>query len=153
MVYVFFFCKQKTAYEMRIGDWSSDVCASDLQRAVDEARDPAALAVAEHRRTAGLEIHRRLLGDIVDRAGEAVAAILGALRPAQDLDALYALHEDGGTAETVDIDAVDEGRDDCFLTGAARLRHAANDRTRGSDAAGRREVRTGGVPPTGDLTV
>src|SRR3546814_9885759 len=99
MVYVFFFCKQKTAYEMRIGDWSSDVCASDLQRAVDEARDPAALAVAEHRRTAGLEIHRRLLGDIVDRAGEAVAAILGALRPAQDLDALYALHEDGGTAE------------------------------------------------------
>src|SRR3546814_14338005 len=29
MVYVFFF-KQKTAYEMRISDWSSDVCSSDL---------------------------------------------------------------------------------------------------------------------------
>src|SRR3546814_2680674 len=28
-VYVFFF-KQKTAYEMRISDWSSDVCSSDL---------------------------------------------------------------------------------------------------------------------------
>src|SRR3546814_8579225 len=27
----FFFCKQKTAYEMRISDWSSDVCSSDLQ--------------------------------------------------------------------------------------------------------------------------
>src|SRR3546814_18812859 len=26
----FFFCKQKTAYEMRISDWSSDVCSSDL---------------------------------------------------------------------------------------------------------------------------
>src|SRR3546814_1953624 len=25
-----FFCKQKTAYEMRISDWSSDVCSSDL---------------------------------------------------------------------------------------------------------------------------
>src|SRR3546814_13182587 len=27
----FFFFKQNTAYEMRISDWSSDVCASDLQ--------------------------------------------------------------------------------------------------------------------------
>src|SRR3546814_6333555 len=27
---LFFFCKQKTAYEMRISDWSSDVCSSDL---------------------------------------------------------------------------------------------------------------------------
>src|SRR3546814_5126198 len=29
---VFFFVKQKTAYEMRISDWSSDVCSSDLTR-------------------------------------------------------------------------------------------------------------------------
>src|SRR3546814_12908429 len=28
---VFFFFKQKTAYEMRISDWSSDVCSSDLE--------------------------------------------------------------------------------------------------------------------------
>src|SRR3546814_9399870 len=27
---MFFFLKQKTAYEMRISDWSSDVCSSDL---------------------------------------------------------------------------------------------------------------------------
>src|SRR3546814_10540529 len=27
---LFFFCMQKTAYEMRISDWSSDVCSSDL---------------------------------------------------------------------------------------------------------------------------
>src|SRR3546814_11532219 len=32
---VFFFFKQKTAYEMRISDWSSDVCSSDLQRCRD----------------------------------------------------------------------------------------------------------------------
>src|SRR3546814_17090370 len=31
MFCVFFFFKQKTAYEMRISDWSSDVCSSDLQ--------------------------------------------------------------------------------------------------------------------------
>src|SRR3546814_4311915 len=30
--YCFFFFKQKTAYEMRISDWSSDVCSSDLLR-------------------------------------------------------------------------------------------------------------------------
>src|SRR3546814_5785873 len=30
MILFFFFFKQKTAYEMRISDWSSDVCSSDL---------------------------------------------------------------------------------------------------------------------------
>src|SRR3546814_4177555 len=30
LVFLFFFFKQKTAYEMRISDWSSDVCSSDL---------------------------------------------------------------------------------------------------------------------------
>src|SRR3546814_1512243 len=30
MYFFFFFFKQKTAYEMRISDWSSDVCSSDL---------------------------------------------------------------------------------------------------------------------------
>src|SRR3546814_3443225 len=29
--FYFFFFKQKTAYEMRISDWSSDVCSSDLR--------------------------------------------------------------------------------------------------------------------------
>src|SRR3546814_7675240 len=29
--FIFFFFKQKTAYEMRISDWSSDVCSSDLK--------------------------------------------------------------------------------------------------------------------------
>src|SRR3546814_3599112 len=36
-VYIFFFFKQKTAYEMRISDWSSDVCSSDLTDGVTEA--------------------------------------------------------------------------------------------------------------------
>src|SRR3546814_3351888 len=33
MLLYFFFFKQKTAYEMRISDWSSDVCSSDLMGA------------------------------------------------------------------------------------------------------------------------
>src|SRR3546814_3748559 len=38
----FFFFKQKTAYEMRISDWSSDVCSSDLQVVDIEAAEQAA---------------------------------------------------------------------------------------------------------------
>src|SRR3546814_9652075 len=30
VAFFIFFCKQNTAYEMRISDWSSDVCSSDL---------------------------------------------------------------------------------------------------------------------------
>src|SRR3546814_6667195 len=42
----FFFFKQKTAYEMRISDWSSDVCSSDLSQVVAEAHDVAMLPAA-----------------------------------------------------------------------------------------------------------
>src|SRR3546814_1099921 len=37
---MFFFFKQKTAYEMRISDWSSDVCSSDLRRLRAGGTDP-----------------------------------------------------------------------------------------------------------------
>src|SRR3546814_1221352 len=43
---LFYFCffKQKTAYEMRISDWSSDVCSSDLKRdRLDRAREMLAM--------------------------------------------------------------------------------------------------------------
>src|SRR3546814_1041634 len=49
MCVIFFFFKQMTAYEMRISDWSSDVCSSDLKLAVLVHR------VAERR---GAEPHR-----------------------------------------------------------------------------------------------
>src|SRR3546814_3591849 len=48
----FFFFKQKTAYEMRISDWSSDVCSSDLNATplgIRHARD-AATGLASLRR-------------------------------------------------------------------------------------------------------
>ena len=35
---VFFFFKQKTAYEIGTGDWSSDVCSSDLGREMTKER-------------------------------------------------------------------------------------------------------------------
>src|SRR3546814_10187148 len=42
-MFVLFFCKQKTAYEMRISDWSSDVCSSDLE-GLDTGRHAASLS-------------------------------------------------------------------------------------------------------------
>src|SRR3546814_4978542 len=52
---LFFFFKQKTAYEMRISDWSSDVCSSDLlpvktYKTIDDAID----YVNDHDRPLGL---------------------------------------------------------------------------------------------------
>src|SRR3546814_1621288 len=41
--FVFFFFKQKTAYEMRISDWSSDVCSSDLRVVPRHVCEPTAV--------------------------------------------------------------------------------------------------------------
>src|SRR3546814_6064114 len=53
-----FFFKQKTAYEVRISDWSSDVCSSDLHRTLAGLAvrgDPFAM-----RRQLGLDLRRQL---------------------------------------------------------------------------------------------
>src|SRR3546814_4751020 len=49
-VMFFFFFKQKTAYEMRISDWSSDVCSSDLTYRFDRDTTLAILAGFAHNR-------------------------------------------------------------------------------------------------------
>src|SRR3546814_8941914 len=46
ILFVFFFFKQKTAYEMRISDWSSDVCSSDLEAAAQAGLDNVHFEVA-----------------------------------------------------------------------------------------------------------
>src|SRR3546814_10289244 len=61
----FFFFKQKTAYEMRISDWSSDVCSSDLPRparpwsACDRTDEAGAVRAAVDRRTGAVGVRRR----------------------------------------------------------------------------------------------
>src|SRR3546814_1373685 len=55
-----FLFKQKTAYEMRISDWSSDVCSSDLQRV-----DP----VAQLADRSGLAVERDALREIARACG------------------------------------------------------------------------------------
>src|SRR3546814_637897 len=59
-VYVLFFCiffffKQKTAYEMRISDWSSDVCSSDL-----------IFRKADQRHLSAEDVYRALIGENVE---------------------------------------------------------------------------------------
>src|SRR3546814_6908257 len=64
---MFFFFKQKTAYEMRISDWSSDVCSSDLIAKISER--PAAQQAVEMRPPEG--IARRIdAGDLPSQPTE-----------------------------------------------------------------------------------
>src|SRR3546814_3283817 len=75
-VWLFFFFKQKTAYEMRISDWSSDVCSSDLNRRgrerpghagtrpVPGPGDPGAAELSGRRRRIG---HARAVALAADR--------------------------------------------------------------------------------------
>src|SRR3546814_3969531 len=77
----FFFFKQKTAYEMRISDWSSDVCSSDLSVEVLAqvvADDPGDLVGVVEEGVEGAvlrePLHRGLLADLGD-AREVVAGL------------------------------------------------------------------------------
>src|SRR3546814_10965939 len=73
----FFFFKQKTAYEMRISDWSSDVCSSDLVRAGGLVGGDLQSVVPVPARTHGAGgVHHHLLRD---RRGQPV--VPGARRP------------------------------------------------------------------------
>src|SRR6059036_532021 len=72
--FFFFFFKQKTAYEITYGDWSSDVCSSDLgaageRRLLEAAGDRADRGL----RDPGLRDHRR--GDAGDPADRGDAAL------------------------------------------------------------------------------
>src|SRR5213080_5092857 len=50
LVLLFFFFKQKTAYEIPLCDWSSDVCSSDLDRVGERAGAVAARILEQHLR-------------------------------------------------------------------------------------------------------
>src|SRR3546814_10771949 len=64
----FFFFKQKTAYEMRISDWSSDVCSSDL-KPVDTAGMQASILFTEGEARKGT-VALKPAGDRLEGAGK-----------------------------------------------------------------------------------
>src|SRR3546814_11588459 len=49
-LFLFFFFKQKTAYELRISDWSSDVCSSDLLKCIDFQKLFSEVSIREYAR-------------------------------------------------------------------------------------------------------
>src|SRR3546814_12463012 len=82
-----FFFKQKTAYEMRISDWSSDVCSSDLRADLVDHVDRLVrqLAIVD---VARRQFHRRL--DRVGGVFDVVMLLERAAQPGQDLDRVLA---------------------------------------------------------------
>src|SRR3546814_1728030 len=66
-IFIFFFFKQKTAYEMRISDWSSDVCSSDL---AESARLPVK-AVYEASKFDYNYANAKTMSDVVIRFSDA----------------------------------------------------------------------------------
>src|SRR3546814_3168434 len=86
----FFFFKQKTAYEMRISDWSSDVCSSDLRVLLEGA--PAPLSA--------LDVSRQFAqGKRAEKKIEDVLRTLAVLGQAQRAGSGYILTSRGSRAE------------------------------------------------------
>src|SRR3546814_5569532 len=97
-----FLFKQKTAYEMRISDWSSDVCSSDLLAARQRARAlPAPLG--QHREPDEERLERPLVAAAPDQAQ---AQVLGDGEAGEDLASLRRV----GDAEARDVQT---GRASC----------------------------------------
>src|SRR3546814_19949526 len=91
-VVLFFFFKQKTAYEMRISDWSSDVCSSDLldALAIEHAERLGLASLPEGDLLDGV-VHRGV-GMIADHGLDDIAAAL--LRNVLEIGAVGLLRAD-----------------------------------------------------------
>src|SRR3546814_10155074 len=83
MLFLILLFKQKTAYEMRISDWSSDVCSSDLvvldQKLVEKHAKKMGIGdvkVTMHRFSGGSAMNQALLSDSIDLAAGGVAPLL-----------------------------------------------------------------------------
>src|SRR3546814_1539508 len=95
-VFLLFFFKQKTAYEMRISDWSSDVCSSDLKRnrvsaaiqahqSIEHAVEPGmALHAVARARAHGIALGRRQTGSGKQCRAQS-GAVAGVEQPAVDM--------------------------------------------------------------------
>src|SRR3546814_1601197 len=95
----FFFFKQKTAYEMRISDWSSDVCSSDLigrSNGTDVERARAATGIARlHRGLAVVHRNQRAQPRQPGQASRAGYGFVGSLHPRRRQGLFRQAHEIG----------------------------------------------------------
>src|SRR3546814_16858722 len=86
-MFMFFLFKQKTAYEMRISDWSSDVCSSDLDQ----------VAFGEGSGPENVKKSRAKLHQFAEAAGRAVShfEISAILTPESEVESVK-IYEDAG---------------------------------------------------------
>src|SRR3546814_10634211 len=94
-----FFFKQKAAYEMRISDWSSDVCSSDLHGPVLDIGQEAVLLGAVEAM------------DFVDEKQRAAAGLTAVLRALEHLEQVGDSGKDGGQRLEFEVDQL--GRESC----------------------------------------
>src|SRR3546814_8033424 len=74
---VFFFFKQKTAYEMRISDWSSDVCSSDLvERRMRGEISARTDATGQELTSVNADQVRTVVGRLVQEGAKSIAVCL-----------------------------------------------------------------------------
>src|SRR3546814_6229063 len=85
---LFFFFKQKTAYEMRISDWSSDVCSSDLDRHAGQVRGSGHAPDRHRRADDALLLAERTVFELCEMRVHAVPmlAVDNARRDGVDID-------------------------------------------------------------------
>src|SRR3546814_6207126 len=103
----FFFFKQKTAYEMRISDWSSDVCSSDLVRMPIEVESPEEYGYGKIR-------YNLSESSIADQS----LGTLGLTVP--DLPLFYGEHRGGERLRELVLESTPGlGIDDVLITGGA----------------------------------
>src|SRR3546814_2375236 len=82
-LYSFFLFKQKTAYEMRISDWSSDVCSSDLD--AGEVAGAAAKIEPAAGLPSGGQSGQQLIADLSLQCGDAVVTARSTGKRCRDL--------------------------------------------------------------------
>src|SRR3546814_5426049 len=89
-MFFFFFFKQKTAYEMRISDWSSDVCSSDLRIPLQDSP----LELRYYERANWTDVAPRMLQSLIVQSFDNTGRIVGVGRETAGLGADFVLKTD-----------------------------------------------------------
>src|SRR3546814_927183 len=148
-MFLFFFFKQKTAYEMRISDWSSDVCSSDLHPGVLPGRHGTAVVGARPAARGGCAGAAARLTAACEATGGAWPLPLIA-RPGRGIDDLPACRMICAATEQMGMRNDEIGEMSRLLDqpqGLGRSLKAAKEiHDRAHDQKLRREVATEGVP-------
>src|SRR3546814_18614814 len=79
--FLFFFFKQKTAYEMRISDWSSDVCSSDLGNHTIHTDPGILICPKKAGNERGMRVRRWPVEEILARGYGVATAWYGDIQP------------------------------------------------------------------------